>query len=143
MMFLKGEGARAALSFYDACFQEACFGVETAVTPEERKTGLMFREKLGDKAGMLFIFEALKAYPIWMKNMKIPLDIIWLDHSRKIVAVRENVPPCEQAACPIYEPEAAAGYVLEINAGEIRKLGLKTGDLMTLRPAPAPRAPAA
>ena len=139
MIFLKGEGAKASLSYYDVCFQQACFGVETAITPDERKMGLMFREKLESKTGMLFVFETAKPYPIWMKNMKIPLDIVWLDQGRRIVAVRENVPPCEKPPCPIYEPETSAGYVLEINAGEIQRSGLKPGDVMTLQPAVVPR----
>ena len=101
MIFLKGEGAKASLTYYDACFQKACFGVETAITPDERKMGLMFRDKLESKAGMLFVFETEKPYPIWMKNMKIPLDIVWLDQGRRIVAVRENVPPCEKPPCPV------------------------------------------
>lgn len=122
---------------YEACFSGDCYHVETAETSEQRALGLMYRKSLDEKSGMLFIFERQSFYPIWMKNMVIPIDILWLDSEKKIVDLRENVPPCSQTPCSVYEPVKPALYVLELKAGTVFKTGMKSGDLITLAPAPS------
>jgi len=101
---------------------------ELAVTDEERARGLMFREKLLDDQGMLFVFAEEEPHAFWMKNTLIPLDILWLGSDRKIIHIEKNVPPCTADPCPSYGPETPAGFVLEIRAGLFDELGLKTGD---------------
>lgn len=87
-------------------------------TPEERAQGLSGRNKLGDKEGMLFKFSSPDYYCIWMKDMKFPIDIIWLDESKKAITIKENATPDSfpRSFCP----EAPAKYVLEINAGKAK-----------------------
>jgi len=58
------------------CFINQCFEVEIARTSQEQENGLMFREKLPQNKGMLFVFDELNIHAFWMKNTKIPLDII-------------------------------------------------------------------
>jgi uncharacterized membrane protein (UPF0127 family) len=104
--------------------------VEIADEPETRAQGLMYRDHLAADAGMLFFFEEPGEYPFWMKNTRIPLDMIWIDSERRIVHIKENVPPCRIADCPSYPPNAIASYVLELGGGEAKKHGLKAGDVL-------------
>lgn len=124
----------AAASVYQACFSEDCFLAEAAQTPEQRGRGLMFRDSLEEKAAMLFVFDATGPHGIWMKNMKISLDILWLDSEKRIVDLKENIPACAQDPCTVYEPARPAAYVLELRAGAVSKTGLKAGDMMVLKP---------
>lgn len=110
------------------CFRNHCFDVELAITPKERSIGLMFREKLNSKMGMLFVFEEEGKHSFWMKNTLIPLDIIWINENKEIVFISENTQPCEKSSCPIIKSTENAKYVLEINGGISKKIGLVVGD---------------
>ena len=110
------------------CIKDACIQVEVVSTFAEREKGLMFRESLAVDRGMLFIFEQEGIYSFWMKNMRFPLDIIWLDLNKKIVDIKENIPPCSES-CEILNPENKAKYVLEVNAGFTRRNKIKAGEL--------------
>jgi len=100
---------------------------EVADTTPKRMLGLMFRDSLPLTHGMLFIFENQDYHGIWMKNCRIPLDILWLNQDRKIIHMEENVPPCQDDPCHIYQPLQKALYVLELNAGLIAKEKIKLG----------------
>jgi uncharacterized membrane protein (UPF0127 family) len=70
-----------------------------------------------------------------MKNTKIPLDILYFDHNRKLVSAQLQVPPCSAGdQCPPYPSEGAALYVLELNAGSVDAIGAKNGDELTFGP---------
>jgi uncharacterized membrane protein (UPF0127 family) len=99
---------------------------ELAYTNESRSRGLMYREYLAPDAGMLFIFEISEPQSFWMKNTKIPLDLIWLNE-RKEVTYFVTAEPCKNDPCPSYLPMQKAKYVLEVNAGFVKKNGLKLG----------------
>jgi hypothetical protein len=115
------------------CFKNNCFLVELARTSEERNRGLMFREKLEQNRGMLFIFEEESIYFFWMKNTLIPLDIIWINKNREVVLINENTQPCQENLCPSINPEKAAKYVLEIKAGISQKINLRVGDTLEFK----------
>ena len=102
---------------------------ELADTALKRAQGLMFREKLPDDRGMLFIFGDAQPWTFWMKNTKIPLDIIWMDGKKTIVHIERNVPICtrQDDGCPQYHPEEGAVYVLELGAGRSEALHLQRG----------------
>jgi uncharacterized membrane protein (UPF0127 family) len=104
--------------------------IEIADDEELRAQGLMYRDHLAADAGMLFFFAQEDEYPFWMKNTRIPLDIIWIDSNRHIAHVKNEVPPCRVPDCPSYPPNAKAKYVLELAGGEAVKHGLKAGDLL-------------
>ncbi len=111
------------------CFRDNCFSTEMARTDTERTRGLMFRESLATDGGMLFVFDREDTYPFWMKNTLIPLDIIWINKSKEVVFIAENVQLCQTEICPNINPNnKAAKYVLEINGGLALKIGLKIGD---------------
>ena len=100
-----------------------------ADTTEKRARGLMFRESLLKDHGMLFTFPESQHWTFWMKNTRIPLDIIWMDRNRKIVHVERNVPGCNRTddGCPQYQPNEEASYVLELAAGMADALKLHRG----------------
>jgi uncharacterized membrane protein (UPF0127 family) len=104
--------------------------VELAANDELRAQGLMYRDQLRPGTGMLFLFAHDEEHSFWMKNTRIPLDMVWIDASRKIVGIRANVPPCTADPCPSYGPEPAvrSRYVLEVAAGVAAEHGLKVGD---------------
>jgi uncharacterized membrane protein (UPF0127 family) len=76
----------------------------------------MFRTELAQNSGMLFVFEDMQQRGFWMKNTKIPLDIMFIDSDGIIVDVKENFQPCTTEDCDVYF-SAPAQYVLEVNAG--------------------------
>lgn len=111
------------------------YTVEIADDDEERARGLMFRDELGADRGMLFIHDREEPQSYWMKNTRIPLDILYFDGARRLVAQQREVPPCALGNnCPAYPSSAAARYVLELNAGEAARLQLQNGMQLTLGP---------
>ncbi len=104
------------------------YKVEVADDDAERARGLMFRDELASGSGMIFVHDREEPQAYWMKNTKIPLDILYFDSARKLVAQQRDVPPCSAGdACPPYPSNAPARYVLELNAGEAAKLKLENG----------------
>ncbi len=108
------------------------FKVEIVVSPEERARGLMFREAMDADSGMLFVFAAPEPQAFWMKNTRIPLDILFFDNAARYLGVQANVPICRGDPCPAYPGPAPARYVLELNAGRAEALGLEVGDPLQL-----------
>ena len=109
------------------------YQVEVAADDASRARGLMFRDALPPDHGMLFIHEAQAPQAYWMKNTKIPLDILYFDNARRLVAQQRDVPPCSAGdRCPPYPSNAPARYVLELNAGQADKLGVQSGDRFKL-----------
>lgn len=102
--------------------------VEFAETDYERETGLMYRTSMKDNQAMLFIFSAEFPRNFYMKNTLIPLDIIYLDATKKIVSFQENAKPMDETGLP---SEIPAMYVLEVNAGLAEKWSLEIGDAIT------------
>lgn len=100
------------------------FTVELAITGPERNKGLMFREQMADDAGMLFLFEDMRIQSFWMKNTRIPLDMFFIDEDFVIVGIVENAEPMTTSSRKINKPSR---YVLELNGGAARKLGIATG----------------
>ena len=87
-----------------------------ADSPESRSSGLMFRESLSEDGGMLFVLDSEGYWSFWMRNVRMPLDIIWINNDLVVVDVQSAV-PCSGLVCPSYSPAAPAKYVLELNAG--------------------------
>ncbi len=99
----------------------AVYRVDLARTPEEQARGLMYRESLPEKTGMLFLFSDKGVHQFWMKNTMIPLDMIWMDEAGKVVFISANTPPCKADPCPSYGPKTPISSVLEIAGGMAAK----------------------
>lgn len=108
------------------------FSVEIADTREKQALGLMYRDSLPEDHGMLFIFRDDAPRSFWMKNTRIPLDIMYFSARLELVSVAENARPCRVERCPVYPSDGPAKYVLELNAGMASALGLVAGDKMVL-----------
>jgi hypothetical protein len=106
---------------------------EIAETTDQRRQGLMFRDSLATDRGMLFVFKKEGIYKFWMKNMRFPLDIIWISQDKRIVDIRQNAQPC-QGPCESMVPAGQARFVLEVSAGFIQRHRLKIGDKAKILP---------
>ena len=84
------------------CFHQHCFSLEVAKTLLERRIGLSGREKLGKSSGMLFVFDEPGKYNFFMQDTFIPLDILRIDDSGKVLQIIE-AEPCKIDNCPTYE----------------------------------------
>jgi hypothetical protein len=106
---------------------------ETMRSDIELLKGLMFRDTLPFGRGMLFVHPEENIYHYWMYQTKIPLDIIWMDHDRRIVEMSLDTPPCTSTSarqCANYGGNFKSKYVLEVNAGVAKKNGLATGETL-------------
>lgn len=99
--------------------------IEVADNEEERAQGLMNRSQMADSAGMLFIYNKAEPLSFWMKNTKIPLDIIYVDDSKEIVMIYKGVAPYSTESVPSYKD---AQYVVEVNGGYTTEHNIKEGD---------------
>ena len=108
------------------------FSVEIAASSDEQALGLMYREEMDANHGMLFIFPNEAPRSFWMKNCRIPLDIMYFDKEFNMVSASLNTQPCRVSRCPNYPSVAAAMYVLELNAGTAEMLGIGPGSKMTV-----------
>lgn len=104
--------------------------VEIASTPAQRTLGLSGRTSLSEGAGLLFIFPDDDRWGFWMKDMRFPIDIIWIDRNKRIVHIENNVLP--ESYPRVFLPAAAARYVLETNAGVSERSGWRVGDAVEI-----------
>jgi uncharacterized membrane protein (UPF0127 family) len=108
------------------------YSLEVVRTPEEQAQGLMFRESLPEKTGMLFPFKDKGIHHFWMKNTMIPLDMVWMDAGGKVIFVSADTPPCKADPCPSYGPDVPAASVLEIAGGMAKKESVTVGSSLKL-----------
>jgi len=106
------------------------FEIEIVHTPAERATGLSDRDSLRPLTGMLFVFESGATSAFWMKDMRFPLDFVWIGEECEVVDTTLNVPhqPAPDSPLPTYESAFPAAYTFEVNAGELEALGIQKGD---------------
>jgi uncharacterized protein len=97
---------------------------DVATTEEELAQGLLGRTHLEEDEGMLFVLQ--ERAPFHMRGMQFPIDIIWIDRDHKITAVFSNAQPCLSVNCPEYFPDVDFSYVLEVQAGLAKRLGLSS-----------------
>jgi uncharacterized membrane protein (UPF0127 family) len=103
--------------------------VEVADAPAARSAGLSNRESLAGIDGLLLKWDTPGRHPIWMAEMRFPLDLAWIDANGRVIAVLANVPPCQRQPCPLYEPEGThhSVAVLELRAGAAENHGIAAG----------------
>jgi uncharacterized membrane protein (UPF0127 family) len=110
----------------------ARFRVEVAATPEQVARGLMFREHLDADQGMLFVYSRPTFVRFWMKNTRIPLDILYFDADRRLLKVFHSVPPCVVDPCRQYPSGEPVRFVLELNGGTAKQVGIEAGDVLDI-----------
>lgn len=122
------ELAWGAVTFVDAPDRPR-IRIELAESNETRARGLMYRTRLEQDQGMLFVFPDEQRRSFWMKNTCIPLDMLFVDRHGTIVGIRENVPTLNLASRGVPCP---AAYVLEVNAGWTREHGVFAGQRLEI-----------
>ena len=120
----------------------ATFHIEIAQEFDTQRRGLMYRRKLHPDWGMLFAYPAEFARAYWMKDTLIPLDMVFMDKTGKVIGILEGVEPLTRRKRGIEEPSR---YMLELNAGMAKKKGIRTGMTIQLnrvdprlQPTPSP-----
>jgi uncharacterized protein len=100
--------------------------VELALTDKEKEQGLSGRAMLAPDQGMLFVFSKSDKYYFWMKEMKFPIDMIWVGEDMKVIYIEKNTEPASYPKT--FGPDVNAKYVLEVVSGFSDKNNLKVGD---------------
>lgn len=106
---------------------KAMVRVEVAETAQERNTGLSGREALRENEGMVFMFEQPGQYGFWMKGMRFPLDFVWIADS-EVVEITEDVPVSNEDSPKVYQPQQPIEAMVEVNAGWVKRNGVRVGD---------------
>lgn len=110
---------------------ENIINVEIADNATKRAQGLSGRDSIATDSGMLFVFESVGKYQFWMKGMKIPVDMIFINNS-KVADLLKNVPPPlpnqKDSDLPRYQPVSEMNMVLEVQNGYIDKNNVTVGD---------------
>lgn len=107
--------------------------VEVMTKKDDMMRGMMFRDSLAPNRGVLSAYGAPSMAPAWTYQVRIPLDIFWLDLSKQVVEISPNTPPCKSASakeCPSYGGHKMAVYVLELPGGSSERFGIHVGDRM-------------
>lgn len=102
--------------------------IEVADNEYERQTGLMYRNGMEEKQGMLFIMDQERQQAFYMKNTRFPLDIIYIGSNQKVVSIQKNAQPLNTSSLPSGAP---AKYVLELNGGLTDQWNIKVGDSLS------------
>lgn len=105
---------------------------EQMINQQDMLNGMMFRDALAEDRGMLFFHRRQGFYGYWMFQVRVPLDLIWMDRQKKIVQIVHKAPPCPgpRERCPSYGGAFAASFVLEVPAGTAAANGLKPGMIL-------------
>jgi uncharacterized membrane protein (UPF0127 family) len=116
---------------------DTCVLLEVADQPNEQRLGLMQRPALPPLRGMWFPFKPARPLRFWMLNTLAPLDMVFV-HQDEVIAIEAEVPTCPALPCKSFGPMADADSVIELGAGEAKRLGLAIGDAVvieTIQPA--------
>ena len=115
-------------------FGNTKYDFEIAKTISQKSLGLSNRNTLCKNCGMIFVYSSENIYPFWMKDTLIPLDIIWLDKTGKIVTYHNALPEPKVPLTKLknYKNSSPAQYIMEINSHDFDKLKLKIGDTIKL-----------
>ena len=106
---------------------EVRFNVETAQTPEELQTGLMHRTEMPSNNGMIFVFDPIRPVQMWMKNTKLPLDMLFVTANGQIIMIKEKATPMSETRITCKDPVKA---VIELNSGQVARHKIQVGDFV-------------
>jgi uncharacterized protein len=109
------------------------FALEVAKTAQQQEIGLMFRQYLADNRGMLFPVIPPRPIDLWMKQTRIPLDVLYIRNG-KIVKIDQNLAPCLTDRCEVYSSSGVIDLVIELVGGTAEKLQLKVGNTVSIQP---------
>ena len=114
----------------------AAVDLELATTPEETTTGLMFRPSLPRDRGMLLLWSEERYATIWMMNVLVPLDIVFLDDAGEVIEIVADARPCAVEPCPRFTPDEPSRAVLELATGSAAAHGVAVGERIAFERVP-------
>jgi uncharacterized membrane protein (UPF0127 family) len=114
-----------SLTIHKADGSKQVFAVEIAADSEQRAQGLMNRKEMAQDKGMLFDFGTTRRVYMWMKDTYLPLDMLFLDQDGAVVSITADTVPLSEAIIDSHQP---VRFVIELNAGAAKKLGIALGD---------------
>ncbi len=123
-----GAGGPQSLPTVKMKIGDRTFDIEVARTPQQHELGLMKRDSMPENHGMIFVFEDEHLLEFWMKDTRIPLDIMYLDADGKVVSVGQMQP----YDLSTVSSQVPAQYAVELNAGMVKKLGIKAGQVLEI-----------
>ncbi len=104
---------------------------DVSATNEQRTKGLTVKDALAENEAMLFVFDDEAKHKFWMKDMKFPIDIIWIGSDKSVVDIENSLQPCNSGLlCSRYEPDGDSLYVLETVSGFAQKHGIVKGTIV-------------
>ncbi|NTW61621.1 DUF192 domain-containing protein [Candidatus Saccharibacteria bacterium] len=106
---------------------DGVFRAKLALNESSRQKGLGGTSNLPEDQALLMAFTTDDKWGIWMKDMSFPIDIIWLNSSKKVVYIVKNVSPDDQTK--VYEPRTDARYVIELPAGTVDRKAISADSL--------------
>lgn len=115
---------------YSMVINNKQINIDIATTTEKKMRGLSGQDNILSNQGLLFVFENSDKYGFWMKEMKFPIDIIWIDEKNKVVTINKSVLP--DSFPKVYYPNKKVKYVLETEAGFADINNIKVGDFVIL-----------
>jgi hypothetical protein len=118
----------------DVSFSEVTVTATIPLTAELQAQGLGSRPGLGDRDGMLWLYNQPDFYSFWMKNMMFPLDFIWIN-GNEVIDVTPNVKPptsTNESELSVYRPKRPASAILEVAAGFADHFHIQAGDMVTI-----------
>ena len=104
---------------------DGIFKASIAATPKAREKGLSGVKQLSATEALLFVFKQDGQYEVWMKDMHIPIDVVWLDKDKKVISIEKNMQP--DSYPKTYAPKTNARYVIEFSAGTINSKAITVG----------------
>jgi len=102
-----------------------------ADTQKARETGLMGMQNINEDEGMLFLYETPGAYAFWMKNMLMPLDVVFVSKDMKIVSI-QHMDPCVMGPCSIYSPPSDILYAVEVKSGFAERNNITVSQIVSI-----------
>ena len=124
------EPQQPSVKLYPMTVKTTPVSAELAETRQEQEQGLGGRTSLPEGRGLLYLLAKPDFYTFWMKNMKFPIDIIWVDKDQKIIDITHNLTPDTYPR--IFQPVKPAQIILEVPAGFAKKNGIQIGDPVTV-----------
>ena len=120
----------ARTDFLSSAEPRDCINLETVSNEESRRTGLSKYDSLPDNRGMLFIFDQPSQACMWMKDMKLNIDMIWVNEDKNVIKIEKNVSP--ETFPKTFCSQEPAKYVIELNSGVVDKAGVEVGAQLNL-----------
>lgn len=107
---------------------DGIFQASLATKPHDRSKGLSGVDYLSKEDALLIVFPNESDWGIWMKDMNIPIDIVWLDKDKKVIYVVTDASP-DNSNNIIYKPKTPAKYVIELSAGTVKEKSIKINSI--------------